>query len=285
MAGTAKLADFAATCSVIVALLVAAPIATAGSDITEYWRESAASSQIEVDHSAWNELLDAYLVEAPDGLNRFRYGVVSAADKRLLEQYLEMLQSVTVTDLTSTQQYAYWINFYNALTIQVILEHYPVDSIFDISYSLLSRGPWKEKLVSVEGMELSLDDVEHEILRPIFRDNRIHYAVNCASYGCPNLQTKAFTVENLDELLEFSAMQYINHPRGVTIEDGELIVSSIYDWYADDFGKNEKEIIQHFLEYADDDLKGQLSKFDEIEDYRYDWALNDAYPAPQTSSQ
>ena len=122
---------------------------------------------------------------------------------------------------------------------------------------------------------MSLDNIEHEILRPIFADPRIHYAVNCASIGCPNLQETAFTADNLQDLLDQAAEQYINHPRGVRIESGELIVSSIFDWYAEDFGDDEEEIIEHFLDYVEDDLQEKLGVFDKIDDYEYDWNLNE----------
>ena len=244
------------------------------SELSDYWVEHSDDSEISVDHTQWNQLLTTY-IEEKDGLNLFRYGAFIPADKERLNQYLKFLQSVVVTNLNADEQFAYWINLYNALTIKVILDHYPVASIQDISYGLLSFGPWKEQLVTVEGFELSLDDIEHEILRPIFQDNRIHYAVNCASIGCPNLQTTAFTAGNLNDLLELAATQYINHPRGVTIIEDELIVSSIYDWYAEDFGYDDEEIVDHLLEYAEAGLAAGLSEFDEIEDYEYDWSLNE----------
>ena len=182
---------------------------------------------------------------------------------------------IEVRDLQIEQQYAYWINLYNATTVKIILQEYPVKSILDISFDLLSSGPWQEPLLEVEGQPLSLDDIEHEILRPLFKDNRIHYAVSCASMGCPNLQRVAFTAGNLEELLEQGAQQYINHPRGVSIRGGSLAVSSIYDWYGEDFGDSEQELINHFLAYAKDDLKIKISSADGISEYVYDWALNE----------
>ncbi len=116
---------------------------------------------------------------------------------------------------------------YNALTVKVILDNYPVKSIrdIDISPGLLNDGPWDAKLLTIEGKEVSLNDIEHRILRPIFLDNRIHYAVNCASSGCPNLQPEAFTVENTEELLDRGAREYIAHERGVKISKNRLVVS------------------------------------------------------------
>ncbi len=232
------------------------------------------TSETVLDHSSWSEFLSKY-IEPQDGLNYFRYGEVSETDSKALDDYLVGLQSVVVTELTDEQQFAYWVNLYNALTVRVILDHYPIESIRDISFGLLSRGPWKKSLVTVQNVDLSLDDIEHGILRPVYEDERIHYAVNCASIGCPNLQTMAFSEKNLESLLEQSARQYVNHTRGVKIVDGELIVSSIYKWYEADFGDSEAEVIEHLIEYASDELKTKLDEFDEIDDYEYDWSLNE----------
>ncbi len=243
-------------------------------DLSIFHAPAPQTSSISIDHSEWTELLEKYIV-ARDGLNYFQYGKVDETDLEVLETYLDELQQVEVSVLTAEQQFAYWVNLYNALTVWVILDHYPIDSIRDISYSLLSKGPWKEDLVTVQDVDLSLDDIEHEILRPVNRDNRIHYAVNCASIGCPNLQTMAFSASNLETLLEASASQYINHSRGVRIEDDELIVSSIYDWYEEDFGGSEHAVIEHLLEYAMPPLQHHLSTFEDIDDYEYDWSLNE----------
>ena len=260
--------------SVFIVLITLSCHSIADSKWTQYWSRSEANSGITIDHSNWNRLLTTYIDEK-QGLNYFRYSMVTPEDRETLESYLDRLQSVTVTQLSRRQQYAYWINLYNALTIKVILDHYPVKSIRDISYSLLSSGPWKEKLVTVEGMKLSLDDVEHEILRPVFQDNRIHYAVNCASVGCPNLQTTAFTADNMDALLDDAARQYINHPRGITVDGDKLTVSSIFDWYAEDFGDSDSEIIEHFIQYAQPGLTQKLETLKKISDYEYDWRLNE----------
>ena len=227
-----------------------------------------------VDHEAWGGLLKKY-IHIDDGVHFFRYGEVTEADRAKLDSYLDRLQSVRVSELNALEQQAYWINLYNALTVTVILDHYPVESIRDISYGLLSFGPWKEPLVTVEGKDLSLDNIEHDILRPVFKDERVHYAVNCASYGCPNLQTEPFTGDTLERLLDLGAHQYINHPRGVRIESGKLFVSSIYDWYGSDFGDNDEALIQHFKSHADPALREALGKVSKIAGYRYDWSLNE----------
>ncbi|HER63264.1 MAG TPA: DUF547 domain-containing protein, partial [Desulfobacteraceae bacterium] len=166
---------------------------------------------------------------------------------------------------------------YNALTVQVILNHYPVKSIMDIDISpgFFSNGPWDAKLLTIKGEKVSLNDIEHRILRPIFKDNRIHYAVNCASLGCPDLQPVAYTAANTEKLLEAGARAYINSPRGARMEKGRLYVSSIYKWFRVDFGGSEDGVIKHLLQYAEDDLAESLRTYDKGLRDDYDWSLND----------
>ena len=143
-----------------------------------------------VDHGAWGMLLKAYVKPDSSGLNRFDYQHVSSADREALRGYIKGLGKVAVSKLNRSEQYAYWINLYNALTIDVVLTHMPVNSIrdIDISPGLFASGPWDKKLIAVDGIEVSLNDIEHRILRPIWQDPRVHYGVNCASVGCPNLR-------------------------------------------------------------------------------------------------
>ncbi|MDX1581321.1 MAG: DUF547 domain-containing protein, partial [Alphaproteobacteria bacterium] len=152
----------------------------------EYWKSHASEAAVSVDHAPWAELLEIYLHEGLSGVHLFDYAGVSQADKAKLDTYVAYLQSLPATGLTRDQQFAYWVNLYNAVTVKLVIEAYPVDSIRDVRPSgLFSPGPWKRKLITVEGRRLSLDNIEHNILRPIWRDPRIHYAVNCASIGCP----------------------------------------------------------------------------------------------------
>jgi len=191
--------------------------------------------------------------------------------------YLDALQQTPVSKLNRNEQRAFWINLYNALTADVVIAHYPVDSIrdIDISPGLFASGPWQKKLAQVEGEKLSLDDIEHRILRPIWQDARVHYAVNCASIGCPNLMTNAFTAENTEAMLQDGAQDFINHRRGARVDDGgALVVSSIYKWFAEDFGGDDSGIITHLQKHADDDLRAKLANVKTIADDDYDWNLN-----------
>ena len=122
---------------------------------------------------------------------------------------------------------------------------------------------------------MSLNDVEHGTLRKMYKEPRIHYAVNCASYGCPNLKSTVWTAATLEADLEAAAVAYINHPRGVRVENGKVIASKIFDWYKVDFGGNQAGMLEHFRQYAKGDLASQLSGATKVSKFEYNWDLNE----------
>jgi hypothetical protein len=247
-------------------------------ELDAYFANGTVRSTMTVDHSTWKQILARYVVAETDGINRFAYGRVSGADKARLKTYLVVLQQVAARQLPRDEQMAFWINFYNALTIDVVLDHYPVVSIKDISLGggLFTSGPWKKALVTVEGKTLSLDNIEHDILRKTWPDPRVHYSVNCASLSCPNLMAEPFTAARLNEMLDAGATAYVNHPRGVKVSGGKVYLSRIYSWYRSDFGTKDGEVIRHLLNYADSTLKRKLAGIETISGYDYDWSLNEA---------
>lgn len=238
-------------------------------------QKSGAQSQ--VSHQAWNNFLQTYTKLGDDGIVRVDYAAVNTQDKQKLDAYIKDLGDRDASEFTRNAQLAYWINLYNALTVSVILDHYPVDSIRDIKKGLLDLGPWDEKRVVAGGRELSLYDIENGIVRPAWpNDPRTHYALNCAAIGCPNLAQTAYTAENIMQQLEEKAKLYINSSRGVSVsEDGDLTVSKIYNWYRGDFGRTDDAIISHLRQYAAPNLKAALAQSDRIDHYVYDWSLND----------
>ena len=266
---------------VAAALLVVAPsfaLAAPSSALLEFWNTSDEANTETIDHSAWQSLLTTYLSSHPSGVNRFDYAALkaSAEDTAKLAGYLAHLQAHDPRAYARAEQKAYWINFYNALTVQVVVNAYPVDSIRNIHESWIPlSGPWDDVHAQVADQELTLNNIEHGILRPIWRDNRIHYAVNCASYGCPNQSPTVFTAANTEELLDASARAYVNHPRGVDfVDDDFLVISSIYDWYVEDFGGNQTSVLAHLIQYAEAGLAARLKDFAGSVDYEYDWNLN-----------
>ena len=259
-------------------LAVATAYGAPAADLWPRWQKHDPNSLIVVDYIDWDLILHRYIkTNHPSGINRFEYGRVSEKDHLALKGHLQKMQAVEVSSLNRLEQKAFWINLYNGLTIDLILDHYPVKSIRTINLSpgIFSKGPWGAKLLKIEDQKLSLNDIEHRILRPIWGDNRVHYALNCASIGCPNLQPKAYTPQNLEFMLEKAARDFINHPRGVTFSRDWLVVSSIYFWFQEDFGDSEKGVIQHLKKYLSPENLKKLRAQEKNIIHRYDWNLNE----------
>jgi len=245
------------------------------SKLIEYWNVSNEQNRRILSHDTWQEILDAYLVpNAKDGVNLFDYAAVSKADKKKLADYIARLESLDPRSLEKREQFSYWVNLYNALTVKVVLDEYPVDSIKEIrSFSSLF-GPWDKNYLKIADKKLSLNDIEHGILRPIWEDPRIHFVVNCASIGCPNLEAKAFTSDNSKVLMEKAASEFINNKRGVDVTLNRVVLSSIFDWYSGDFGEDESEVLEYIAEYYRGPNSKLLESIEKIE-YQYDWQLNE----------
>lgn len=247
--------------------------------------------------ASWQKFLTKYLdTSATDGVNRIRYAAVTASDKNNLQATLKAWQSLTISTWPQAEQRAFWINLYNAQTVLLILDHYPISSIRDIklkqvsspdaaskdasskddsSSDVASAGPWETKLIHVEGKPLSLNDIENGILRIQWKDNRIHFALNCASIGCPNLSTKVYTAENTEGQLEAQTRKFLQSPRALSLRGGKLQLSSIFDWYVSDFGGTEKTVLAFLIKYAPAPLAKDLSNWKGKIEYIYDWNLND----------
>ncbi|MBC7768914.1 MAG: DUF547 domain-containing protein [Phycisphaerales bacterium] len=234
------------------------------------------------DTATYDRLLTRYVIASPDGINRVRYAAWAgdADDVNALNAYVASLERDRPSNMTRDERLAHWINLYNAVTLQIILEKYPVRSIRDIRSRTLDPrgliGPWRTQRVTVEGRRLTLDQIENSILRPEFNEPRIHYAINCASIGCPNLRARAWRAETLDADLTEAARAYVNHPRGVSVDaQGRVRGSNIYQWFAADFGGNAAGVLAHVQRYASPELRARLASATTISGYAYDWALND----------
>lgn len=279
---TNRIYAIAAPAVLALALVILSGIAEAAAapkaKLWPYWDAHAPASQSTIDHAVWDELVHRYVKPSADGINRFDYGAVSPADHAQLGRYISALEKTDARKYSRAQQFAYWVNLYNAVTVRLILTRYPVGSItqIDISPGFFAFGPWDKKLLTAAGQELSLNDIEHRILRPIWGDPRIHYALNCASLGCPNLATRAYTEATMEAMLERAARDYVNHPRGARMTDGKLRVSKIYTWYKQDFGNEDAAVIAHLQKYAAPPLAAMLKDMSRISGSDYNWALNDA---------
>jgi Protein of unknown function, DUF547 len=244
----------------------------------DLWRVNDPQSVLVIDHQAWGDFLARYVRIGSDGAHRVAYGRVTAADRAALDAYIDRLAALPIGSYNRSEQMAYWINLYNALTVRLVLDHYPIASIRDIDGSPrpLSGGPWDEKLVTVDGTPIALNDIVHRILRPIFDDPRALYALSCGAMGCPNLQPEPYSGNRLDYQLSKAAMAYVNDPRCISFEGDVLGVSSLYRWYREDFGGSDAAVIHHLMGYAEPQLAMALQRFDRIGGDGFDWRLNDA---------
>lgn len=225
-------------------------------------------------NAPYNHFLAKY-VSQKDGINLVAYDKVTDDDERLLESYIEKLSQTDISEFSREQILAYWFNLYNAKTLDLILDNYPIKSIRKIGFL---TGPWDKDILTVRGQEMSLNNIEHDIVRENYDEPRVHFAFNCASIGCPNLKKTAWEARTLDADLTQAGKDYISSPRGVRIEDnGEITASSIFKWYKEDFGQSEADVITYLATYAEGDKKAALEQASEVEDYDYDWSINQRY--------
>ncbi|HEX7150110.1 MAG TPA: DUF547 domain-containing protein [Thermoanaerobaculia bacterium] len=253
-----------------------APSAVAPARIPTLSPSPAASG--EPDYSQWNRILKTYY----DPARGLDYAGLKARDARALQRLRAQLGTVNVAALSRNEQLAYWINVYNINTVATIVEHYPVESIRDISTDPIVRlNVFKKERVPFGRTKLSLDQVEHEKIRPAFKDPRIHFAINCAAKSCPAIRPEAFTGDRLDVQLDDQTRRFLNGPLGVLLEpDGdevEVHVTKIMDWFGEDFDKwggGKRAFIRKYLSPEKQRVLDAAKEVD-FEYHDYDWDLND----------
>lgn len=220
--------------------------------------EPATTTVQRPDHANWNQLLATY-VTADGSVN---YSGLKAA-QTTLDAYLNELATATPdASWERKEAMAYWINAYNAFTVKLILKNWPVKSIMDLH----GGKAWDVKWIELAGKTYSLNQIEHDILRPVYKDARIHFAVNCAAQSCPPIHNRAFTAGNLNTKLESLTKSFINNPKYNFIKYTEAKVSSIFDWYGKDFG--------NLKAYLNKYSTTQITEGTTLEFKEYDWALN-----------
>jgi hypothetical protein len=224
-------------------------------------------SNIVVEHSIYADLLSQYVNKG-----HVDYQGLKTSEQKL-DQYLAVLETVDVKQLARDEQFAFYINAYNAWTIKLILSGYPgVTSIKDLG--TIFRSPWKKKICRIGGDIITLDDIEHNILRPKFKDPRVHFAINCAAHSCPPLMSQPYLASTLDQQLDAAAAAFVNDPKSNHLDGNTLYVSKIFKWFSEDF---DNDVIGFFIKYAGNEFKKELeSKRKEIniKYLHYDWSLN-----------
>ncbi len=219
------------------------------------------------DHRIFGELLAKYNQAGQVNYAGFK------SEESSLDSYLDQLSRIDPESLSSSDQFAFYVNAYNAWTIKLILSGYPgLKSIKDLGN--LFKSPWKRKFVVLNGQKVTLDHIEHDILRPQFKDPRVHFAVNCASIGCPPLFKEPFIGKSLHQQLNAATTAFINSKLFNRLEGNTLYVSKIFKWFKEDFNH---DIIGFFEQYAADELKAEIEDRRatiKIEYLDYDWGLN-----------
>lgn len=242
------------------------------------WQQNAPNSTAKINHQLWDNFLSRF-VHSNNDINLVDYSGASEQGKNQLNAYIKQLTAIKTAIYNRQQQKAFWINLYNALTIRLIVNDYPVKSIKSVKLmklSLTEFSPWDRALVKINGINLTLNNIEHKILRTYWSDPRIHYAINCASISCPNLASQAYTAEHIEKMMDKAAIAYINHTRAVNITfKNKAILSSIYQWYSEDFGIDELAVLDHLIKYAKQPLANKLKYFSGEITYRYNWDLNE----------
>ena len=228
---------------------------------------SNSRSDTVVDHGIYANLLKKYVHQGNVDYRGFKM------EESKLDQYLKVLENVDSKSLSRNEQFAFYINAYNAWTIKLILSGYPeIKSIKELGN--IFKTPWKKKICRIDGDVITLDYIEHHILRPRFKDPRVHFAIVCAALSCPPLWSQPFLGSTLDRQLDDATRAFINNPKRNYLDGGTLYVSRIFKWFEKDFNE---DIIGFFLKYADDNLKNELAvkkNTVKISYLHYDWSLN-----------
>jgi len=217
-------------------------------------------SAVKVDHQAWTNLLQKHVNEA--GFVDYK-GFV--ADKSALDSYCSYISSFSPDDNWSVQeQLAYYINLYNSYTVKLIVDNYPTKSIKDLD------GPWTKAFVPIGKVQISLGGIENSILRKM-NEPRIHFAINCASYSCPKLLNEAFTSDQIDAQLDLVTKDFINSDKN-QIEAQNVALSSIFDWYKNDYLTGDIPTVIAFInQYSDITINSDAT----LSFMEYNWSLNE----------
>ena len=223
--------------------------------------------------AAYEAVLERGLKPGPDGITLFDYAAAkSNGDHAVIEAYINEQVARKPSTMSEPEALAYWANLYNAVTLDVVLDAYPIKSIRQ--FGAFNTGPWDRDVVTVEGRVMSLNDIEHGTMRKQYPTPYIHYMVNCASIGCPNLRTELWDAATLDADKKEAASDYINSNRGLELKGNTISISKIYKWYDEDFGTDE-QFREHLKTYARGERLAALNAGARLKGSHYDWDLNE----------
>ncbi|MBK9488502.1 MAG: DUF547 domain-containing protein [Haliscomenobacter sp.] len=222
-----------------------------------------------ITHESWDQLVKKHV--KADGFVDYK-GFIR--DSMALNRYLDQLSAVHPDDKswTRNQQMAYWINAYNAFTIKLIVKHYPVESIKDIKKGLaFVNSVWDIKWIKIQEYTYDLNNIEHNILRPVFKDARVHAAINCASYSCPRLRNEAYNPEKVENQLEDAMKPFRADALRNKITTEKAEISEIFKWFKGDFDRDAGSLIAYLNKFSEQ----KISDKTELKYLNYNWQLND----------
>ncbi len=259
----------------IAAFALLASTCEAGTNVYVGQRDATQSlSMNEINHSGWDHLLSKYVDDA--GGVDYRAWKSSSVDRQDLTVYLNHLSNAR-TELAATQQakLAFWINAYNAVTIDGILREYPTSSIRNHTAKIFGYNVWDDLQLFVGGKPYSLNQIEHEILRKM-NEPRIHFAIVCASKGCPRLLREAYTADKLDNQLSTNAKHFFAQKLNFAVAGNTITLSSILDWFNADFGDTDEKLLGRIYQWLPVSQQQSIrGKAFTIRYAEYDWSINE----------
>ena len=223
------------------------------------------SAHSQAAHAKWDALLKTHVSKS----GTVNYKGFETDQAKLTAYLLDLESNIPSASWSKNETMAYWINAYNAYTIQLMIKNYPLKSIMDLKYN--GKSAWDYKWIKIGTETLSLNDIEHVKLRKKYKDARIHFAVNCASFSCPVLLNSAYISTKLEVQLDAQAILFINDPKRNQISASSAKVSQLFEWYQDDFTTGGKTVIDYLNKYSKTKIKAGTN----IGYMNYNWNLNE----------
>lgn len=240
------------------------------------WTAAQRVSMDEIDHAVFDRLLKKYVDQ--DGMVDYKAWQGNSTDRKDLQTYVDQLGKADSSKAAQRDsKLAYWINAYNAVTLEGILQVYPTTSIRNHTAKVWGYNIWKNLLLHSGDQKINLDSIEHKVLRPM-GEPRIHFAIVCASMGCPRLLNEAYVGKRLEDQLTRNTTDFFSRPQNLQVDaaNKKLKISAIMNWFGDDFGKSAAEQIQAVAKYFPESAKSLVSKGEfEVDYLPYDWKLNE----------
>jgi len=222
-------------------------------------------------HKIFTDILQKYVT---DGFVNYK----ELAQDQEFETYLNQLSNTDPSKLSEKEELAFWINTYNAFTIKAILDNYPIKSINDIKCG--EKSVWDENFISINKKKYSLNEIEHKILRVKFNEPRIHFAIVCASISCPELRNESYEADKLDKQLQEQTVKFLRDKKrnSFDLKNKKANISKIFEWFGEDFGKSDKNILMYISNFLPDDVRKDIKQ--NINEWtisykKYDWNLNE----------